>query len=278
MIRHALASFRWRDGVDIVVVAVVAYRILVTFRGTRAVQMLTGVALLAGATVVARRLELYSTSWILGNLWSFWVIALIVLFQPELRRALAQVGRGPLLTRVLGPAPAERTHLLDGVLKAVESLAARRIGALIVFERTTGLRHYAELGVTLDALLSPELIGSIFLPYSPLHDGAVFVQGNRIVAAGCFLPLSRNIQLGRALGTRHRAALGISEETDAAVLVVSEETGRISVIAEGQIETPLDGETLRRRLGQLLGAGERAGETESLLDGLRRLLLRPEPK
>jgi len=278
MILHALASFRWRDGLDIVVVAVVAYRILVTFRGTRAVQMLTGVALLAGATVVARRLELYSTSWILGNLWSFWVIALIVLFQPELRRALAQVGRGPLLTRVLGPAPAERTHVLDGVLKAVESLAARRIGALIVFERTTGLRHYAELGVTLDALLSPELIGSIFLPYSPLHDGAVFVQGNRIVAAGCFLPLSRNIQLGRALGTRHRAALGISEETDAAVLVVSEETGRISVIAEGQIETPLDGETLRRRLGQLLGAGERAGETESLLDGLRRLLLRPEPK
>jgi diadenylate cyclase len=278
MIQHALASFRWRDAVDIVVVAVVAYRILVTFRGTRAVQMLTGVALLAGATVAARRLELYSTSWILGNLWSFWVIALIVLFQPELRRALAQAGRGPLLTRVLGPAPAERTHVIDGVLKAVESLAARRIGALIVFERTTGLRHYAELGVTLDALLSPELIGSIFLPYSPLHDGAVFVQGNRIVAAGCFLPLSRNIQLGRELGTRHRAALGISEETDAAVLVVSEETGRISVIAEGQIESPLDGETLRRRLGQLLGAVERAGEAEGLLDGLRRLLLRPEPK
>lgn len=278
MILHALASFRWRDGIDILVVAVVAYRILVTFRGTRAVQMLTGVTLLAGATVVARRLELYSTSWILGNLWSFWAIALIVLFQPELRRALAQVGRGPLLTRVLGPARAERTHVLDGVLKAVESLAARRIGALIVFERTTGLRHYAELGVTLDALLSPELIGSIFLPYSPLHDGAVFVQGSRIVAAGCFLPLSRNMELGRALGTRHRAALGISEETDAAVLVVSEETGRISVIAEGQIETPLDGETLRRRLGQLLGAGEGAGETETLLGGLRRLLLRPEPK
>ena len=278
MIRGALAAFRWRDAVDILVVAVVAYRVLVTFKGTRAVQMLTGVALLAGATVVARRLELYSTSWILGNLWSFWVIALIVLFQPELRRSLAEVGRGPLLQGVLGPARAQRTHVLDTVLKAAESLAARRIGALIVFERTTGLRHYAELGVGLDALVSPELLGSIFLPYSPLHDGAVFVQGNRVVAAGCFLPLSRNMQLGRALGTRHRAALGISEETDAAALVVSEETGRISVVSEGQIETPLDGETLRRRLGQLLGVGVPARETETLLGGLRRLLLRPEPK
>jgi diadenylate cyclase len=168
--------------------------------------------------------------------------------------------------------------VLDTVLKAAESLAARRIGALIVFERTTGLRHYAELGVGLDALVSPELLGSIFLPYSPLHDGAVFVQGNRVVAAGCFLPLSRNMQLGRELGTRHRAALGISEETDAAAVVVSEETGRISVVSEGQIETPLDGETLRRRLGQLLGVGVPAGETETLLGGLRRLLLRPEPK
>ena len=278
MIPGALAAFRWRDAVDILVVAVVAYRVLVTFKGTRAVQMLTGVALLAGATVVARRLELYSTSWILGNLWSFWVIALIVLFQPELRRSLAEVGRGPLLQRVLGPARAQRTHVLDMVLKAAESLAARRIGALIVFERTTGLRHYAELGVGLDALVSPELLGSIFLPYSPLHDGAVFVQGNRVVAAGCFLPLSRNMQLGRELGTRHRAALGISEETDAAALVVSEETGRISVVSEGQIETPLDGETLRRRLGQLLGVGVPARETETLLGGLRRLLLRPEPK
>ena len=278
MIPGAFAAFRWRDAVDILVVAAVAYRVLVTFRGTRAVQMLTGVALLAGATVVARRLELYSTSWILGNLWSFWVIALIVLFQPELRRSLAEVGRGPLLQGVLGPARAQRTHVLDTVLKAAESLAARRIGALIVFERTTGLRHYAELGVGLDALVSPELLGGIFLPYSPLHDGAVFVRGNRVVAAGCFLPLSRNMQLGRALGTRHRAALGISEETDAAALVVSEETGRISVVAEGHIETPLDGETLRRRLGQLLGVGAPAGETETLLGGLRRLLLRPEPK
>lgn len=279
MILDTLATFGWRDAIDVLVVAAAVYRILATFRGTRAVQMLGGVGLLMAATVLARRLELNSTGWILENLWSFWVIALIVLFQPELRRALAQAGQGPLLHRMLGASRAERSHVLDAVVKAAESLGARRIGALIVFERTVGLRHYAELGVPLDALVSPDLLGSIFLPYSPLHDGAVFVRGNRIVAAGCFLPLSRNMQLGRTLGTRHRAALGISEETDAAALVVSEETGRISVVAEGQIETPLDGETLRRRLAELLGVGEPAVPAVSFLGGLRRLLLlRPAPK
>jgi diadenylate cyclase len=278
MILDALATFRWRDAVDILVVAIVIYRVLVTFKGTRAVQMLGGLGLLMAATVVSRRLELFSTSWILENLWSFWAIALVVLFQPELRRALAQVGQGPVLHRVFGSSRAERSHAVDDVIKAVQSLAARRIGALIVFERTTGLRHYAELGVPLDALVSPDLLGSIFLPYSPLHDGAVFVQGNRVVAAGCFLPLSRNMQLGRALGTRHRAALGISEETDAVAVVVSEETGRISVVAEGRIEPPLDGETLRRRLAQLMGVGEAGAPAETFLGGLRRLLLRPAPK
>jgi diadenylate cyclase len=278
MILDTLATFRWRDVVDILVVAMVIYRVVVTFKGTRAVQMLGGVGLLMAATVVSRRLELFSTSWILENLWSFWVIALVVLFQPELRRALAQVGQGPVLHRVFGSSRAERSHAVDDVLKAAASLAARRIGALVVFERTTGLRHYAELGVPLDALVSPDLLGSIFLPYSPLHDGAVFIQGTRVVAAGCFLPLSRNMQLGRALGTRHRAALGISEETDAVAVVVSEETGRISVVAEGQIETPLDGETLRRRLAELMGVGETRAQTETFLGGLRRLLLRAEPK
>lgn len=278
MILDTLATFRWRDVVDILVVAMVIYRVVVTFKGTRAVQMLGGVGLLMAATVVSRRLELFSTSWILENLWTFWVIALVVLFQPELRRALAQVGQGPVLHRVFGSSRAERSHAVDDVLKAAASLAARRIGALVVFERTTGLRHYAELGVPLDALVSPDLLGSIFLPYSPLHDGAVFIQGTRVVAAGCFLPLSRNMQLGRALGTRHRAALGISEETDAVAVVVSEETGRISVVAEGQIETPLDGETLRRRLAELMGVGETRAQTETFLGGLRRLLLRAEPK
>jgi diadenylate cyclase len=137
------------------------------------------------------------------------------------------------------------------VVEAAESLAAKRMGALIVLERSTGLRNYAELGVPLDALVSADLLVSVFLPYSPLHDGAVFIRDNRVAAAGCFLPLSRNTQLGRALGTRHRAAVGLSEETDAAVLVVSEESGRISLAVGGHMESPLDREALRQRLGEL---------------------------
>jgi diadenylate cyclase len=239
--------------------------------------MLAGVALVMGATIVARRLELFGTRWILENLWSVWVVALVVLFQPELRRALAQIGRGGLLPGVIGLTREERTHAVEDVVRAVESLAARRIGALIVFERTTGLRHYAELGVALDALVSADLLGSLFLPYSPLHDGAVFVQGNRLVAAGCFLPLSRNMQLARTLGTRHRAALGITEETDALAVVVSEETGRVSLVVEGHLESPLDGTALRARLAQLLRVGAPAPERTFLGDLRRRLLLRPDP-
>src|SRR6185503_3256066 len=144
------------------------------------------------------------------------------------------------------------------VVRATESLAGRRIGALIVLERATGLRQYAELGVALNALVSSDLLTSIFLPYSPLHDGAVFIQGGRVVAAGCFLPLSRNMQIGRALGTRHRAALGIAEETDAIAVVASEETGRLSLAVAGAIETLDDAAALQRRLGQLMGLGRRS--------------------
>src|SRR5207237_705897 len=189
-----------------------------------------------GGSLLARRLELYSTQWILDNFWSFWVIALVVLFQPEPRRALARVGEGRLVSTLLGASRAERAHVIDEIVDAVESLTARRIGALVVMERSAGLRQYAELGVAVDGLVSADLLVSVFLPYSPLHDGAVFVQGTRIAAAGCFLPLSRNLEVGRALGTRHRAALGITEETDAVAIVVSEETGRVSLAVEGEMD------------------------------------------
>ncbi len=249
-------SFRLRDAIDILLVAAVLYRIFVMFRGTRAVQMLVGLGGLMVASFLARRLELFSMSWILDNFWSFWVLALIVLFQPELRRALAQIGQSPLFQGMTRAGQEERTHVIDDVVKAAEALAAKRMGALIVMERTTGLRQYAELGVPLDAIVSTDLLVSVFLPYSPLHDGAVLVRDNRLVAAGCFLPLSRNTQLGRAMGTRHRAALGLSEETDAVVLAVSEETGRISLSVGGQMETPLDREVLRQRLEELFSLGE----------------------
>jgi diadenylate cyclase len=245
----ALRTFRVTDAIDILLVAAVLYRVFVTFKETRAVQMLVGLAGLMLASFLARRFDLFSTSWLLENFWSFWVLALIVLFQPELRRALTQLGQSRLFQGVAGHE--QRTHMIDDVIQAADALASKRIGALVVLERTTGLRNYAELGVPLDALVSADLLVSLFLPYSPLHDGAVFIRGERVAAAGCFLPLSRNTQLGRAMGTRHRAALGLSEETDAVVLVVSEESGRISLAMGGHMETPIDRESLRRRLGEL---------------------------
>ena len=241
------------DLVDIALVAVVLYRVFVMFQGTRALQMLVGLGGLLIASFFAHRLQLPSTTWILENFWSFWVLALIVLFQPEFRRALAQIGQSRLFQGVARASREAQGHVIDEVIKAADALAAKRMGALIVLERTTGLRHYAELGVRMDALVSTDLLVSLFLPYSPLHDGAAIVGGNRVAAAGCFLPLSRNTQLARALGTRHRAALGLSEETDAVVLAVSEETGRITLSVEGQMETPLDREALRRRLMELFG-------------------------
>ena len=217
------------------------------------------VLLLLGGVALAARYDPY--------FWAFWVLVLLVLFQPEVRRGLGQVRR--LLHGVLGSGRQEAGHVIDDLVEAVHSLAAKRVGALIVLERSAGLGHYAELGVPLDALVSSDLLESLFHPYSPLHDGAVVVQGVRVVAAGCFLPLSRNPELGRKLGTRHRAALGLSEETDAVVLVVSEESGRISLAVAGQMESPLDRGVLRRRLTDLW-AGGAAPARGSLLDGLLR--------
>jgi len=270
-VRSFLVELRWRDALDVLLVAVVVYRILVLFRGTRTVQMLIGLAALVAATLVARTFELYTLQWLLDNFWSFWVIALVVVFQPELRRLLAWIGQGRVFQGILGTSREERAQVVDEVAGVAETLAARRIGALVVLERTTGLRQYAELGVPLDALVSADLLTSLFLPYSPLHDGAVFIQGNRVVAAGCFLPLSRNTQIGRTLGTRHRAALGIAEETDAVAVVVSEETGRISIAVDGRLESLPDADAVRARLNELLGGAAEPARTYGALGSLFRL-------
>jgi len=272
---HFLAGLRVRDLVDIAIVAFVLYRVLLVFRGTVAIQMLAGLGLLMAARFVSRQADLRSLSFALENFWAFWVLALIVLFQPELRRTLAQAGRSRLLQRVVGQGSAERRQLLEEVARAVDALAVKRTGALIAVERQVGLRAYAELGVAMEAVVSAELLGSLFQPGSPLHDGATLIQGNRITAAGCFLPLSRNLGLSRTLGTRHRAAVGLSEETDAAVVVVSEETGVISLAVDGVIERGLDTERLQERLATLLGAGDTVlSRPRSLLAGVRRLTAR----
>jgi diadenylate cyclase len=269
-VRSFLVELRWRDALDILLVAVVVYRILVLFRGTRTVQMLIGLGALVAATLLARSLELYTLQWLLDNFWSFWVIALVVVFQPELRRLLAWIGQGRVFQGIVGTSREERAQVVDEVAGVGETLAARRIGALIVLERTTGLRQYAELGVPLDALVSADLLTSLFLPYSPLHDGAVFIQGNRVVAAGCFLPLSRNTQIGRTLGTRHRAALGIAEETDAVAVVVSEETGRMAIAVDGRLESLPDAGAVRARLHELMGGAAELSRGPGTLGGFFR--------
>jgi uncharacterized protein (TIGR00159 family) len=272
---NVFRNFGVRDALDVAIVAAVLYRVLRIFQGTLAAQMLAGLALLMAVRYVSREAGFHSLSFILDNFWSFWVLALIVLFQPELRRTLAQAGRSRLLERVFGEAGPERRHVVHEVVRAAESLAAKKIGALVVLERTTGLRHYAELGMRVDATVSAELLGSVFLPGSPLHDGAVFIQHGRITVAGCFLPLSRNLRVARTLGTRHRAALGLAEETDAVVVVVSEETGNISLAVDGAIQIGLDPVDLDRRLGELLGAGEPGPRRRyAWLQGVRRLTAR----
>jgi diadenylate cyclase len=247
-----IAALGWRDLVDILIVSVVVYRVIVMFRGTRTAQMLVGLTVLVTASLLARRAELHTAQWILDQFWAFWAIALVVIFQPELRRALARVGQGAFLRNFWIAREAERVRVVEALSQAVDRLGAQQVGALIVIERTGALRMYEELGVPLDAIITADLLESVFLPASPLHDGAVLVRGSRAVAAGCFLPLSRSAHLGRQLGTRHRAALGITEESDAVAITLSEETGRISVAVDGQIEPMTDAEALRARLHELL--------------------------
>ena len=267
-------TINWRDVLDITLVAAILYRVFMMFRGTRAVQMLVGLAVLMGITAVARWLELRTLSWVLDDLWSFWVVALIVLFQPELRQGLTRIGQGRLIQRLAGGSRAERAHIVDEVTGALEVLAARRTGALVVIERATGIRQYAELGVALDAVVSADLLVSLFQPTSPLHDGAVILQSDRIVAAACFLPLSRSTHVGRSLGTRHRAAIGITEEADAVAVAVSEETGRVSIAIEGHLEAFGDVEGARERLHEVLGGEPARSRPGMLTRGLRRLTSR----
>lgn len=246
-----LTQFRWIDALDILIVAFAVYQIILALRGTRAFQMLLGLALLYLASRVSLRLGLVTVNWALSNLLAVWFLCIIILFQPELRRALASVGRRGSLLRAFSRY--QEAHMIDEVVRAVTSLAAKKIGAIIVVERDSRLTDSVDSGTTLDALVSRRMLESIFYPYSPLHDGAVIISRDRIVAAACFLPLSINPELPRDLGTRHRAAVGITEESDAIAIVISEETGMISLVAGGEILRNLDASTLRQRLSELLG-------------------------
>ena len=240
----------WETGVEILLIAAVIYVLLLMLRGTRGAGMLRGLALLIAFAVVfsgVRYLGLMRITWLLERLFAVSAVALVVIFQPELRRMLVRLGQ----TRWLGFLGRPRSVALGEVISAVASMSKRKIGALIAIEREVGLRQVIEGGTRLNSEVSSELLGSIFSPNTPLHDGGVVIRMNRVAAAGCLFPLSENPKLQRELGTRHRAAVGLTEETDAVTVVVSEETGKISVAVKGDLMHDLSVDELKSVLHNL---------------------------
>ncbi|MBL8143084.1 MAG: TIGR00159 family protein [Acidobacteria bacterium] len=241
----------WWDVVDLLVVAVVIYEGLKLIRGTRAVQMAIGSLLLVLLYFFSRWAPLQTVNWAIRNIIGYVVFAGIVLFQSDIRRALAHFGRAPVF-RYFQRRNAPVDDVIEELVVAATILAEKRLGAIIAIERAIGLRNYIESGIPLDATVTHDLLISIFQTSAPLHDGAVILQEDRLAAAACFLPLTVNPQLSRELGSRHRAAIGLTEENDAIALVVSEETGKISLALEGRIERGLGADLLRARLTELI--------------------------
>lgn len=249
----AATEMSWLDLLDMLIVAFIIYQLLQLIRGTHAVQMALGGLVLVVFYWFSQWLDLQTVNWILRTFLPYLVFGIIVVFQAEIRKMLAHLGKTPLL----GAFGAQRTEaMVDEVVLAATTLASHKTGAIIVIEREMGLRSYIETGITLDAALTYDLLISIFNPGTPLHDGAVIIQGNRVAAAACFLPLTVNPELSRQLGSRHRAAIGVTEDTDALAVVVSEETGTISLVAGGRIRRDHDGRTLKAALLEALEAEE----------------------
>ena len=250
-LREHFEQFDPTSALDVIIISLIFFWVLMLLRGTTAMAVMRGAfILLIAAFILGRAFDLTVLNFLLRNSFTGLLIALPIIFQPEIRRALERVGRTG--ARAFGGS-VSNSPTLEAVSEAASDMAKRHVGALIVMERETGLQDYIENGIPVDALPSPELLHGIFFPNSPLHDGAVVLRGNRIVAAGVTLPLSDNTLPGE-LGTRHRAGLGITERTDAVSVMVSEETGRISVAADGRMYTRLDDQRLRALLNQLLGA------------------------
>jgi len=248
-------DLRWWDVIDVLLVAFIVYQLLQFIRGTHAVQIALGGLVLVVLYWTSIFFNLQTVNWLLRTFLPFLVFGIIVVFQAEIRKGLAHLGRAPFLG---GAARRRQEEIVDEVVLAATSLANERTGAIIVLEREMGLRSYIETGITLDAVVTYDLLLSIFHPATPLHDGAVVIQGNRIAAAACFLPLTVNPELSRTLGSRHRAAIGLSEDTDAVAVVVSEETGLVSVVDGGRIRRGLDGPALKQDLLSRLGLAEGA--------------------
>jgi diadenylate cyclase len=251
-----LQQFNIWSALDVILLAIIFYQILLLIRGTRAAQVLIGMLLVVGLFVISNVFPLTTVNWMMNKFYSSFIIILIIIFQDDIRHVLSSMGRRKIFA---GQDLSTSIHIIDEISRAASSLAAKRIGALIVIERGIILTRYVDIGIPLDARISKEILMSIFHPSSPIHDGAVILQRGRIAASGCFLPLTRDDHVDPNLGTRHRAALGISEETDALVVVVSEEGASVAIVEDGRITRKPDGKALREELA-------------------RRLLIEPESK
>lgn len=253
MWKQAFEMVNFISILDIIIVAFIIYKAMMIIKGTRAVQLIKGLIVLLLASLASKFFGLTTVGWILGQLQTVLVVALPIVFQPELRRALERLGRGKFFARPMSMLNEEAlVKLIDQIVRAVKILSQNNLGALIMLERETGVNDYIETGTKIDGLVSTEFLINIFIPKSPLHDGAVIIRGDRVAAAGCFLPLSENPNLSKELGTRHRAALGLTEQSDVIGVIVSEETGVISVAEEGRLTRYLDENTLREVLNKRL--------------------------
>ncbi|MDH4229183.1 MAG: diadenylate cyclase CdaA [Nitrospirota bacterium] len=250
---QSLQNFRFpQDVVDILLVSYICYRVLLIIKGTRALRMMIGIGLLLGVLVTANQLGLHTLDWLVTSFWSQIMLALIILFAPEIRRTLAQFGRNPF-ARLLSSG--ETPLMVDELVRAAVALAGHSTGAILVLERETRLLDLVEVGTRMDALISKDLLLTIFNSASPIHDGAAILHDGRVVAAGCFLPIALRVP-DPSLGTRHRAAIGLTEETDAVVLVISEERGHISLAVGGHLIPDLDATALHMELTRLLGGAD----------------------
>ncbi len=245
---HLFTQIHFVDIVDVAIVALIFYWLFNLIKGTKAVQMSIGLAVIIIATFIAQQLGLRTITWLLNNLWTIWIIIFIIVFQTELQSALARIGSGKLFGYYFN----DKTYLIDEIIKSVNYLTSQKYGALIVIERDIGLKSLIETGTKINANLSSELINTIFAPNTILHDGAIIIQHNDIASAGSILPLSMNTHIPKQFGMRHRAAIGLTEETDAIVIVLSEETGNISLVKGGIISHGIDAPTLRKSIEEIL--------------------------
>lgn len=249
-----LQNLRLWDVIDILIVTFVIYRIILLIKGTRAVQMLIGLVVVIGLYGISFRMGLFTLHWILNNFLASIILVVVVIFQEDIRRALSRVGRNPFIGGSGGRL--QEVEMVEEVVRASMELVERKVGALIVFERKTGLTNYIEKGVRIDAVVQQETIVSIFLPESPLHDGAVIIQEGRIAAAGCLLPLDATIEISGTFGTRHRCGLSLSKETDAVVIIISEERATVALAFDGTLRLNVSEQVLRDTLLKLLPAGK----------------------